>query len=201
MATQGPAAGEFVPITKDQANMQSSKQEKNPYEREVRQNDSSSQQSREPVQDHPLRAKYWIASLVLTALTLLLAIGSIVTAAVVFHRIDGAHGEAVAYVLQLVLYIVTMVEASLTLIAMIPLIVLLAVRPRAVLIRDKNNGNFVCLCASVFILFLFAVYSFCVPIICKDDEPKLSAAICIIPGVRFIALISFFAVLVANSKL
>lgn len=201
MATQSPVSGEYVPITQDQAASNGSKAMKNPYQREVRQNDSSSQQSREPVEDHPLRAKYWIASLVLTAITLLMAIGSLVTAAVVFKKIDDAQGEPLSHILSLVLYMVTMVESCLTFIAMIPIIVLLAVRPRRVLIRDKQNGSFICLCASIFILFLFAVYSFCVPIICKDDTPKVSAAVCVVPGVRFIALISFFAVLVANSKL
>ncbi|KPA83774.1 hypothetical protein ABB37_02002 [Leptomonas pyrrhocoris] len=150
---------------------------------------------------------YVIASLALTAVAGVLSLGSIIIAAVVIDReikADPVEDEWLMSGIIAIFFIVTIVESGLCFIAMMACFgLLLHKQQHRVLIRNPSNGAFVCLCVSVFFLFLLCVYTIVMYVICEiwDPENVPSVGLCAIPCVRAVALLSFFAVLVANSKL
>ncbi|KAL7696954.1 hypothetical protein N2W54_001241 [Lotmaria passim] len=148
---------------------------------------------------------YVIASCVLTAISGLFSIVPIVTAAVGMARSQANHTEERGEIAAAVVYlfsILTIVESGLCFIAMLMCFTLLFLQPYKVLIRNPKNGSFACLCISVFLLFLCTVYTIVVHIICAlmDKGNMPSAGLCVFPCVRAVALVAFFAVLVANSE-
>lgn len=160
----------------------------------------------EPPQHPAPHRGYVIASCVLTAISGLFSIVSIVTAAVGMARSQANHteegGEATVGLVYL-FSILTIVGSGLCFTAMLTFFTLLFLQPYKVLIRNPKNGSFACLCVSVFLLFLCAVYTIVAHIICAltDKGNVPSAGLCVFPCVRAVALVSFFAVLVANSEL
>lgn len=150
---------------------------------------------------------YLIASHVLTGIAGLTSIGTIVAEAVGIannakHPGEKSDTDPVGEVIVIFLALM-LVESVLCLIAMATCFGLLLDRPHKVLIRSPCNGSLGCLCASVFILFLCSVFTATMQaalgVWMPDAVP--SPGVCAIPIVRAISLISFFAVLIANSKL
>lgn len=156
-----------------------------------------------PVLEHPAPHRgYLIASRVLSGVAGLLSIGTIVTAGI---GVDGAthyYSYLTSWFISVFLGL-SIAEAGCCFVAMLACFCLLMKRPYKVLIRSPQNGSFICLCFSVFLLFLFAVYSAVMQILCEAWEPDYvpPAALCVIPCVRAAVLLSFFSILLANSQL
>jgi hypothetical protein len=153
------------------------------------------------VKEDPVHRPYRIAAIIATGVALLTSIGSVITAGVMWQRAYDYRGTDTDRVLYAALYIFMLVESCLSFVAMLVDFSELLFRPSNVLIRDRQDLKFVGRCVTVLLLFLGAVYSFIVPIVLKDRQPKTSAALCVIPGMRLVALIIFFAVLLVDSKL
>lgn len=152
------------------------------------------------IHEDPVHRPYRIAAIVCTGIALLTSIGSIITSGVMWERAYTYKGTDTDRVLYASLYIFTLAESTLSFIAMLVDFSELFFRPSNIIIRDRGDSKFVGRCITVFLLLLCAIYSFVVPIVLKNREPKVSAALCVIPGVRFVALIIFFAVLIVDSK-
>lgn len=160
-----------------------------------------------PIAKHPEPHRgYMMASRVLTATAGLLSIGSVVTACF------GLKGVA-AYTtvwdqaamdnwLISMFFGFTIAEAFCCLIAMLTCFCLLMKRPYKVLIRSPQHGSFVCLCFTIFLLGLFALYSVSMQIVCAlwAAEHVPSPALCVIPAVRACAIFAFFGILLVNSR-
>lgn len=91
-------------------------------------------------------------------------------------------------------------ESFFCVVAMATCFGLLFTRPHAVLIRKRGNGSLNCLCASAFLLFIFALYSFGISAGCAFDMVSISVPIvaAIVAVVRAGALLCFFVVLLQN---
>ncbi|KPA74822.1 hypothetical protein ABB37_08851 [Leptomonas pyrrhocoris] len=153
------------------------------------------------VTEDPAHEPYRIAGIVVTGVALVTAIGSVITAGVMWQHAYDYKGKGADRVLYASLYIFTLVESCLSFVAMLVDFSELFFRPSVVLIRDRTDLKFAGRCVTVLLLCLGAIYSFIVPIVLKDRQPKTSAALCIIPAVRFVALIIFFAILIIDSRL
>ncbi|KPA86061.1 hypothetical protein ABB37_00329 [Leptomonas pyrrhocoris] len=155
------------------------------------------------------REQYRVASLVLVVVALVTALASIAIVVVVFNDCNhfhypGSDSQALYVLVSFLLYIVVLVESVLSVIATIVLLVCLCRRPESVLLRAPfDHGKFVCLCIFLVLWLLFAGYSFAVPIILEalEQYPKEPVALCVVPGVRVVALLALVCVVGANRTL
>lgn len=158
--------------------------------------------------EHPTPHRgFMITSLVLSGITGVLALGSISIAAVTLSRCSNhqstEEGESLGVVLALLCHSFVMAESCLCFIATLTCFALLLRKPHRVLTREPNNGSFICLCVSIFLLFLFSIYSIIFQALSRDffnHSLVPPTGVCAVHCARAIGLVSFFAVLVANSK-
>ncbi|KPI85338.1 hypothetical protein ABL78_5593 [Leptomonas seymouri] len=152
------------------------------------------------LEEDPAHCPYRTAAIVATGIALLTSVGSIITAGVMWQRAYEDKEVHTGRVLYASLYLFTLSESSLSFVAILANFSELFFQPRAVLIRRRWGMKFVGGCIMVLLLSLGAVYSFAVPIVLKDRQPKVSPVLCVLPGVRFLALAVFFAVILAASR-
>lgn len=203
MSAKVPANNEDVSVSpKDQKQVSDDSMKTTPYGNK----ETSPEHTNYPTvlkKDAPLDARrepYRVAAIVATGIALLTSMGSVITAGVMWQQAYEYTGTDTDRVLYAALYIFVLVESCLSFVATLVYFSELFFRPRNVLIHDGDSAKFVGRCIAVFLLFLLAIYSFVVPIVLRNHEPKTSAALCVIPGVRFVALISFFGILIADSR-
>lgn len=159
--------------------------------------------------EHPAPHRgYLIASIALCAATGVLSLASIAIAAVAVGRASthqvSEEGELLSVGLNILFFALSLAESCLCFIAAVTCLSILVCKPYRVLIRNPCNGSFVCLCVSFFVLFLCSIYSIVMQALVGtilDDNFALPAPACVVHCLRAVGIISFFAVLVSNSKL
>lgn len=155
---------------------------------------------------HHRRQCYRVTVIVLLVIIFVTLAGSIATTVVVFHDCNTFHkpdsdSSGLDVLATCLLYIMVIIEMVFSAVMAITLAVYACRCPQKVLlIAPYGRGRFVCLCISVFLMALFAVYTFAVPIIGRTTKlnPTEPAAFCVIPAFRVLAYLIIFSVLIAN---